>query len=121
MSIDDLYSYSDEALCGELFERLEKVRLSKNISQKSIADEVGITPVTYRNIKSGNAKLVTFIAVMRTLDKLEQLDNLLPDEPLSPIQLAKRQGKSRQRARGKLDVSNEINDTDQSDSKELDW
>ena len=122
MSIMDIYAYSDESLCEELFNRIERIRLSKNISQKSIANEVGITPVTYRNLKTGNAKLVTFVAVLRCLEKLEQLDQFLPDEPVSPIQLAKQQGKQRQRARGSLD--NDAQDKANSNpdaTDKLDW
>jgi hypothetical protein len=42
----------------------------------------------------------TLLGVLRALGRLENLDAFLPDPGPSPIQLAKLQGKERQRASG---------------------
>ena len=42
--------------------------------------------------------MLTFIQILRALDALEELDSLLPEPGISPLQLAKMKGKVRRRA-----------------------
>jgi hypothetical protein len=47
------------------------------------------------------------IAILRELDALDNLDAFLPDPGISPLQIAKMQGKKRQRASGKAKAESE--------------
>lgn len=90
---------TDAAIAAELGNRLEQWRLAQNIPQQQVAEEVGITPKSYRQLVAGGGKLENFIAAMRVLNCLEQLDNFLPPPQPSPLLQLKLQGKIRRRAR----------------------
>jgi transcriptional regulator with XRE-family HTH domain len=73
----------------ELSEKIRLIRLSKNLSQQNIADELGITVSAYSNMERG----VTEITIQR-LKKIAQIlqvnlndlitDNILNDQPEIP-------------------------------------
>jgi transcriptional regulator with XRE-family HTH domain len=113
------YALSDSAIAHELGQRLEQLRLEKNIDQQTLADELGITRKTYRALAHGEGKLVNFIKAMRVLGELEQLDKLLPATTFSPIELLKLQGKQRQRARTTTKTSSKH--THSQPEEDLDW
>lgn len=95
----DFKSLSDSAIALELGHRLERLRLEQNLTQQTLADEIGITPKSYRQLIAGGGKLENFIAALRTLNALDQLEHFIPDTPYSPIEQLKLRGKQRQRAR----------------------
>lgn len=95
------YALSDEAIALEIGQRLEQLRLEKNLDQTSLANELGITRKTYRALVNGQGKVINLIKAMRVLGALEQLETLLPATPFSPLELLKMQGKQRQRASNK--------------------
>jgi transcriptional regulator with XRE-family HTH domain len=90
---------TNSGIAAELGERLERLRLEQNMTQKMLADEIGITAKSYRQLVAGSGKLENMIAALRALDALEQLDNFLPAKPPSPLEQLKLRGKQRQRAR----------------------
>lgn len=98
MPIKNIYSMSNTAIAKQIGERIEQLRLEANISQESIAQELGVTVKTYRNIKHGKARLDLIIGVLRILEKLELIDNFIPETPFSPLELLQLKGKQRQRA-----------------------
>ena len=99
----NLYQLSDTAIAAELGQRLERLRLERNITQKNLADEIGITPKSYRQMIAGGGKLENFIAALRALNELQQVDMLLPASGFSPLAQLKLRGKQRQRARPSSD------------------
>ena len=88
---------SDEAVALEIGRRIDQLRLSANKSQDLIAEESGISRMTYINLTKGKAKLGTIIAVLRSLQKIELLEAFIPDEPFSPMEMLKMK-KKRERA-----------------------
>ncbi len=90
---------TNSAIAAELGNRLEHLRLERNMTQIELADEIGITAKSYRQLIAGGGKLENMIAALRALNCLQQLDNFLPEAPLSPLQQLKLRGKQRQRAR----------------------
>lgn len=92
-------SMSNTAIAAELGNRLEQLRLERNLTQQMLADEIGITAKSYRQLVAGGGKLENMIAALRALNALEQLDNFLPAAPPSPLEQLKLRGKQRQRAR----------------------
>ena len=96
----DFYTLSDAGIEKELGHRIRQLRLRRNITQKELAEATTLSLNTIKSIESGRGKLSTLIAVLRELDALNDLDNFIAEISISPMQLAKRQGKSRQRATG---------------------
>ena len=90
---------SNSAVAEELGNRLERLRLEKNMTQQVLADEIGITAKSYRQLVAGGGKLENMIAALRALNALEQLDHFLPASPPSPLAQLKMRGKTRRRAR----------------------
>ena len=97
----DLYSLSDKAIAAELGRRLKILRLRKNKTQQVLSESTLLSLNTIKNLEAGKGKLLNLISVLRELDALEQLNQFIPEISVSPLQLAKMQGKERQRASGK--------------------
>lgn len=95
----NLYNKSDAQLALEFGERIQLLRLNKNITQQAVAEEVGCTIKTIAALEKGRGKLETLFAVLRALQGLEHLDAFLPPVEISPIDLLKRKGHLRKRAR----------------------
>ncbi|WP_218311444.1 helix-turn-helix transcriptional regulator [Alteromonas antoniana] len=99
-------SISPQALCEELGERLKQARLNQNLTQSDVALRAGVARKTVLNAEKGKAQLENFVAIMQALSLTEQLNLFLPKPEVSPIQLAKLQGKKRQRASGQREENN---------------
>lgn len=87
-------------IAEELAERLKQARLNRNLTQSEIAALAGVARKTVINAEKGKVQLELFVALMQALDLTEKLDLFLPKQQVSPLQLAKLQGKKRQRASG---------------------
>ena len=96
----DFYSLSDKAVEDELGNRIKALRLRKNITQKELAEAATLSLNAIKSLESGRGKLSTLIAVLRELGALDHLNSFIPEPSISPIQLAKMQGKERERASG---------------------
>lgn len=96
----DLYTLSDKGIAQEFGKRIKALRLRKNISQKELAEKTTLSLNTIKSLEFGRGKLSTLIAVFRELGVLDQLDAFIPETSISPMQLAKMQGKVRERASG---------------------
>ncbi len=115
------YSMTNTAITAELGLRLERLRLERNIAQQTLADEIGITPKSYRQMIAGGGKLENMIAALRALDCLQELDNFLPEQPPSPLAQLKLKGKERQRARQPKYKTMEEQATGRIQEPRLDW
>jgi len=91
-------SMTDNAIAEVVGRRIKKLRLRKNKTQEEVADRTQISLNTVKSLESGKGKLSTLVAVLRELDALDQLDNLIPEPGISPLEIAKLQGRQRQRA-----------------------
>ncbi len=111
-------SMTNQAVVQELGRRIEQLRLERNLTQQAVADEVGLSRVSYRRLEAGEAKLINVVAVLRVLGQVGLLNQAIPDTVFSPMEQLKFQGKQRQRASGsraKTGRQDNNNDTD------LDW
>jgi putative transcriptional regulator len=98
-NINNWHAMSDPAILEEIGQRLKAFRLQKNITQEEIAQKIGVNRVTIGEIEKGRpSSLLTFIQLLRGLDKLDLLNSINIVPTISPIQMAKLQKKSRQRA-----------------------
>jgi len=93
---------SDQNIIREIGARLRRIRLNLNITQAQLADRCSLSQrVIVKAENGGTVTLATFIAMLRGLESLEQLDSFFPEPEISPMQLARLKGRQRQRASGK--------------------
>jgi transcriptional regulator with XRE-family HTH domain len=90
---------TDAAVVGEIGRRLRAARLARNLTQRQVAQEAGVSEVTVNKIEGGEAaKLVTLIRLLRVLDLLDDLEAAIPEPGPSPLDELRRHGRGRQRA-----------------------
>jgi transcriptional regulator with XRE-family HTH domain len=86
----------------DLGQRLEAIRLAKNINQTQLAEEAGVSRRTITRLENGEGvSLDTLIRVLRALDLSDRLVALLPDPGIRPIDRVRLKGHERKRARPK--------------------
>ena len=86
------------------------------MTQQQLADEIGLSRVSYRKLIMGGGKFENVIAVLQALGKVDLLQNFIPETTFSPMEQLKLQGKQRRRATSALAI---INDKETADK--LDW
>lgn len=85
---------------GFLCSQLKKNRLTRNFTQAQLAKESGVAIGTIRRLEEGKGvSLNTFIRVMIALDLQQNLETLLPDPTIRPIERVNTGGSERKRAR----------------------
>ncbi len=88
-----------EQVLLEIGERLKRQRLNLNISQKEVADKAGIGVNSVARLEDGKGStLANLVRVLNALGVPDGMDAFLPAPVISPIQLAKLQGKIRRKA-----------------------
>jgi transcriptional regulator with XRE-family HTH domain len=89
---------TDHAVLRELGERLERRRIDAGLTQAQLAEEAGISKRTVERIAAGHSTdFVMLLRVLRVLNLLEALDQLVSDLPQSPLALLKGRGRARKR------------------------
>lgn len=90
---------TNKAILIEIGKRIKETRLRLDISQEELATHVGIGISTIASMERGSVvSISSFLAVLRGLDLLENLDQLIPKQTISPILMKRLQGKKRTRA-----------------------
>lgn len=110
-------SMTDKAVAAEIGERIEQLRLERNMTQQAVADAIGISRVSYGKLEAGEAKFVNVIAALRALGQLALVESFVPESTFSPMELLKMKGRQRQRAAGRRGASTQA--TEATDG--LDW
>jgi len=105
---------SNNAIAQEIGRRLEQLRLEKNMTQQQLADEIGLSRVSYRKLAKGAAKFENIIGALRALDRMDLIEKFIPETTFSPMAQLKLKGKLPQRATGKRAKSMD-------DTYEADW
>jgi len=97
-----IYGQSDKAILRDLGTRLRQARLRRNLSQQELADRAGVNRTTVSEFERGaSTSTLTLVQVLRALEMLDELTGFVPDPGPSPLDLARRQGRQRQRASGR--------------------
>lgn len=101
---------TSEALLKLIGERLTRLRLSKNLTQKKLAEQAGLGLRTVQRLELGLAatQLSGFVQVCQVLGLVERFDVLIPEEQASPIAQLKLQGRKRQRSRSRKTATGAI-------------
>jgi transcriptional regulator with XRE-family HTH domain len=96
----DFLSATSGQIEAALCERLESIRLSRNITQRELAKEAGVSPRTIGRLAGGEGvSLDTFIRVLTALKIQQSLESLLPDPTVRPIERVGPTARERRRAR----------------------
>ena len=93
-------SESIDLVLVEVGAALRRLRLQRNLTQQVIADRSGVSFNTVGNLEQGKgASLRSFLAICRTLGKVDWIKTLPPPMGMSPIEMLKRADRPvRQRA-----------------------
>jgi transcriptional regulator with XRE-family HTH domain len=95
----DWYSMTNQKIEEEIGQRIQKVRLNRNMTQLELAKKSGLSRVAISRIEGGKgANLSSLIEILRVLDLLQNVDTLLPTLRFSPLELLKLQKSTRKRA-----------------------
>jgi transcriptional regulator with XRE-family HTH domain len=93
-------SAGDRAVTTELGRRVAQHRLAQNVSQSQLAARAGIGVATLHRLEHGSpVDLTTFIRVLRALGRLDEIDAVLPELTVSPLEQLALHGRRRRRAR----------------------
>lgn len=91
---------TDQAALAELGVRAARARLERGWTQAQLAEAAGVSKATVERLENGSStQLHNLLRCLRALDRLENLEGLLPESAPGPIDLLARRGKVRQRAR----------------------
>jgi len=98
----DWNSLSNSEIITELGKRIKGYRIKKRFTQQELADRAGVSLFTVAQVEKGNpVSCPTLIAIFRVLRLLDNLEMLLPEIEISPIELMKLKGKIPKRIRKK--------------------
>ncbi|MCF8128418.1 MAG: helix-turn-helix domain-containing protein [Deltaproteobacteria bacterium] len=98
-AIDFSVAASDQ-IEAVLCKRLESIRLSRNMTQHQLAEEAGVSPRTIGRLEKGQGvSLDTFIRVLIALRIQHNLQSLLPDPAVRPMERVEGRTGERKRAR----------------------
>ena len=90
---------SDEAVLAEIGTRIARHRLELQLTQTSLAEQAGISKRTLERMEAGaSVQMLSMIRVFRVIGLLPNLNQMIPEPGLSPMDLLKRKGKQRLRA-----------------------
>jgi len=95
---------SDDAVLKEIGIRIARHRLNQNKTQAALAQEAGVSNRTMTRVEHGHSvQSSSLVRILRALKLVENLDRLIPETAISPLQQLKMQGKQRKRASSKPD------------------
>lgn len=79
--------------------QLQRLRISRNLDQRSTAEKAGISEKSLRNLEGGRGSTVeTLLRTLKALDSLEGIRMIVPETTTSPLTLL-RHAKVRRRVR----------------------
>ena len=97
----DFYEYTTPELVRLLGERFKEYRMRCNLTQKEVAEQSGIGLTTihkFENGTAGNLSLSTFVMLLKVVGRVNALDDVMPELPVSPY-LIRKENKKAQRIR----------------------
>lgn len=104
-----LVTHTDETVLRELGARIERTRLERDLTQAQVADTASVGLNTLRRLEAGQgATLTNLIRVLRALDLIDGLDQLVPEPVASPIQQLRIAGARRRRASGRTPPPDDV-------------
>ena len=99
----DYYEYSIPEIVKLLGKRFKDYRMRANMTQKDVAEKAGVSVLTIYRFENGtvnNISLGTFLLLLKSVGSINDLDELMPEQPESPY-LYKENNQKAQRVRHK--------------------
>lgn len=100
---EDFSIYSVPDIVRMFGERFKDYRLRANLTQKEVAEASGLSVLTIHRFENGTAKnisLSTFLLLLKSVGSINDLNELMPEQPESPY-LYKENHQKTQRVRHK--------------------
>ena len=92
---------SDAAILSMVGDRIRTERLNQNRTQLEVAHAAGVGVRVINRLENGQGCLFgNLLRILRSLGKIDQLDALLPEPGISPLELARLGGRQRKGASG---------------------
>lgn len=96
------YFMTNEALLQYVGKQMRQMRINARLSQQQLAERAGVSRSTVTQVENGKGmKMESLVAILRALNKLEILNNFETQALVSPLLIAKLQGKIPQRIRSR--------------------
>ncbi|MBO7438640.1 MAG: helix-turn-helix transcriptional regulator [Bacteroidales bacterium] len=98
----DYTEYSAPELVRMLGSRFKDYRLRANMTQKEVAEMAGLSSLTIYRFENGtvtNISLSTFLLLMKAVGCINDIENVMPEQPESPYLY--KESKKMQRVRHK--------------------
>lgn len=94
------YFMTNEALLRYIGKQMRQMRINARLSQQQLAERAGVSRSTVTQVENGKGmKLESLVAMLRVLNKLEILNHFEAHAMVSPLLIAKLQGKLPKRIR----------------------
>ena len=84
---NNILALSNAEIIMQLGRRFKEYRLSCQLTQQEAANKAGMSVVTLRQFENGkmyNITMGNFLGLLRAIDCLDQIQELLPEIPMSP-------------------------------------
>jgi transcriptional regulator with XRE-family HTH domain len=93
---------SDPVILQKIGSRIRDYRMRMDLTQGELSEKSGVSMGTVVRAEQGKPiSTLLFMSILRTLGLLENVEVLLPELSISPIQMRKMQGKKVMRVRHK--------------------
>lgn len=100
MNIAELYT--DLQILKVIGSRLSRLRVDSGLTQQDLSKRSGVSKSTIERMESGKStQLSTLVKVLRELRLLNNLDILIPEQKLTPVDYLNHKRKDRKRASSK--------------------
>lgn len=89
-------------IIADLVKRFKEYRLAYGPTRQEAAEKAGVSLITLRQFENGkayNINMGNFLALLRVVDCLEQMDDLLPEIPVSAYTMEQIMNKKPKRIR----------------------
>jgi len=99
---ENISALSNAAIVQTLGAQYRTYRLTAHLTQKEVAERAGVSLLTIRAFEQGKATNITmgnFLSLLRAIDQLAPVADLLPDMPVSPYVLSEWNGQLPKRIR----------------------
>jgi transcriptional regulator with XRE-family HTH domain len=100
--MNELHELTNLNICAMIGKKFKSMRINADLTQKKLSELSGVSLMTISGFESGRTQisLITFIQLLRTLEKLELIEySFLQPDPISPRLLYNMENKKRKRVR----------------------